>query len=105
MFAVVEINGFQYNVKENEVIQINKLTDAEKGNKVEFDKVLFIKDEGEVLVGKPFIEGAKVICEHTGDFKGKKIIVMKFKRRKDYKRIKGHRQDYALIKIEKIIRP
>lgn len=105
MFAVVEINGFQYNVKENEVIQVSKMNDTEKGNKVEFDKVLFIKDEADILVGKPFIDGAKVICEHAGDIKGKKVVVMKFKRRKDYKRIKGHRQDYALIKVEKIIRP
>lgn len=105
MFAVVEINGFQFKVKENDIIQVNKITSSEKGKKVEVDKVLFIQDETKSIFGKPYIDGAKIVCEYQDDIKGKKIEIMKFRRRSNFKKIKGHRQDYAVLKIEKIIRP
>lgn len=105
MFAVVEINGFQYKVKEDDVIRITKLEGPQEGDKLEFDKVLFIKEDSNTIFGKPYIEGAKIVCHKKGDIRGKKIEVMKFKRRKDYKRIKGYRDDFSLIQIEKIIRP
>jgi len=105
MFAVVEINGFQYKVKENDKIRISKINNSEKGEKIEFDKVLLINEDNNTIIGKPYIEGAKIVCSNIGNVKGKKIEVMKYKRRKNYKRIKGHRQDYTEIIIENIIRP
>ncbi len=105
MFAVVEINGFQYKVKENDKIRVSKINNSEKGEKIEFENVLLIKEDGNTVVGKPYIDGAKIVCSNVGDVKGKKIEVMKYKRRKNYKRIKGHKQDYTEIIIEKIIRP
>ncbi|MGE3063745.1 MAG: 50S ribosomal protein L21 [bacterium] len=105
MFAVVEINGLQYKVTENEILQINKTEEKEPKSKMEFDKVLFINDEKESMIGKPYIKGAKVLCEYQEDTQGKKIEVMKFRRRSNFKKIKGHRQDYSVIKIEKIVKP
>ncbi len=104
MFAVVEIKGFQYKIEENDTIKVSKL-DCKENEKLEMDKVLFINENDETVIGNPYIEGAKIVCHKIKDEKGKKIEVMKFKRRKNYKRIQGHRQDYSLIKIEKIIRP
>ncbi|PIP12974.1 MAG: 50S ribosomal protein L21 [bacterium (Candidatus Stahlbacteria) CG23_combo_of_CG06-09_8_20_14_all_34_7] len=105
MFAVVEINGLQYKVKENEFVTINKTEVKEEKAKLEYDKVLFINDDKENVIGKPYITGAKVLCEYQKDTQGKKIEVMKFRRRSNFKKIKGHRQDYSVIKIEKIVKP
>ncbi|MDD3804223.1 MAG: 50S ribosomal protein L21 [bacterium] len=105
MFAVVEINGVQHKVTENEILQIDKTDEKEPKTKMEFDKVLFINDDKESIIGKPYIKGAKVLCEYQEDSQGKKIEVMKFRRRSNFKKIKGHRQDYSMIKIEKIVKP
>lgn len=105
MFAVVEINGLQYKVTENEILTINKTEEKEAKSKMEFDKVLFINDGKDNVIGKPYIKGAKVLCEYQEDTQGKKIEVMKFRRRSNFKKIKGHRQDYSVIKIEKIVKP
>lgn len=104
MFAIVEINGFQYKVTENDTIRVSKL-DCKENEKMEMDKVLFISEDSDTIVGDPYVKGAKIVCSKLRDDKGRKIEVMKFKRRKNYKRIKGHRQDYSVIQIEKIIRP
>ncbi len=104
MFAIVEINGFQYKVKEDDTIKVSKL-DCKENEKMEMDKVLFISEDNDTVIGNPYVEGAKIVCHKIKDAKGRKIEIMKFKRRKNYKRIKGHRQDYSVIHIEKIIRP
>lgn len=104
MFAVVEISGFQYKVTENDIIEVSKL-DADNDETMELDNVMFIQENDDVIVGKPYIEGAKIVCRKVKDKRGKKIEVMKFKRRKNYKRITGHRQDHSIVRIEKIIRP
>ena len=105
MFAVVEINGLQYKVRENELVTISLTEVKEEKAKLEYDKVLFINDDKENVIGKPYIKGAKVLCEYQEDTQGKKIEVMKFRRRSNFKKIKGHRQDYSVIKIEKIVKP
>ncbi len=101
MVAIIKTGGKQYTVAENDVIQIEKL-DAQVGDKVEFAEVLLTSKDGEVAVGRPFIEGAKVhgVVEEQG--KGEKVIIFKFKRKKDYRKKRGHRQLYTKVRIESI---
>ncbi len=100
MFAVVEIQGFQYEVEPNSIVKtqfINKLPEET----VEFDKVLFVENNGETIVGTPLVK-AKVKARILNHGKDPKVIVFKKKRRKNYRRFKGHRQYYTLLKIEEI---
>lgn len=101
MYAVIETGGKQYTVEAGQFLNVEKLN-AEVGESVEFDKVLLVSNNGEVTVGNPTIEGAKVqgVVEEQG--RGKKIIVFKFKAKKNYKRKKGHRQPFTRVKIESI---
>jgi len=102
LYAVIETGGKQYIVRENEVIQVEKLT-ADPGGEVRFDSVLLVSDEkGDVKIGTPLLSGVTVLAEALGEFKGKKVVVGKFKRRKNYRRKKGHRQAYTSVKIKSI---
>ncbi len=104
MYAIVEINGQQFKVKEGQKLFINHLRDAEEGQNVEFDKVLLVDNEGAVTVGAPTVEGAKVVCEVINPLvKGDKVIVFKMKRRKDYRKKNGHRQQYTQVEIKSLI--
>ncbi len=96
MFAVIETGGKQYIVKEGDVIRVEKLNT--NGKKVIFDKVLMVGDK----VGSPYVEGATVEADLIRTDKAKKVIVFKFKRRKGYKRKKGHRQWFSEVRIKKI---
>ncbi len=102
MFAVIKTGGKQYRAKPGDVLEIEKLT-VEKGKTVTFEEVLLIEDEDKVLVGTPFVENAAVTAVVMDNFKGDKVIVFKKKRRKQYKRTKGHRQELTRIKIENIL--
>lgn len=102
MYAVVVTGGKQYRVSEGDVIYVEKLN-AEVESIVELDNVLVVsKDGGELVVGKPVIEGAKVIAKVLSQGKAKKIIVFKYKRKLDYRKKYGHRQPYTKLQIEKI---
>ena len=102
LYAVIETGGKQYIVRENDEIEIEKI-DAEAESEVEFDSVLLVSDEkGDVKIGTPAIEGAKVVAESIGDVRGKKVIIGKFKRRKDYRRKMGHRQTHTHIRVKSI---
>jgi large subunit ribosomal protein L21 len=98
MFAVFASGGKQHRVTEGEVIRIERLSVA-PGEEVVFDKVLMVADGDQVSVGAPFVDGGKVTAEVIGDGRGKKINVIKFKRRKDYMRRQGHRQWFTELKI------
>ena len=100
-YAVIETGGQQYTVREGEVHKIAKL-EGDAGSKVEFDKVLFVSEGDEVKVGKPTVDKAKVTAEVLEQARDRKITVFKFKRRKDYRRKKGHRQDVTYVKITNI---
>ena len=102
MFAVIKTGGKQYKVEEGDVLYVEKLNE-EKGNKVTLDKVLLIGDEGNTLIGTPFVKNALVKVEVIENFKDKKVIVFKKKRRKQYKKKRGHRQELTRIKIEEIV--
>lgn len=101
MYAVIETGGKQYRVNEGDVLFVEKL-DVEEGATVTFDKVLAVSREGELEVGTPLVEGANVSAKVLGHGKGRKIIVFKFKPKKNYRRKQGHRQPYTKVQIEKI---
>lgn len=98
MFAVIKTNSYQYVVSKGDKVVIPSLL-GEPGKEVEFDKILMIKDESGVVVGKPYVEGALVkgIIRKTG--KLPKVIVYKFIRRENYRRKKGHRQLFTEVEI------
>lgn len=104
MYAIVEINGQQFKVEEGKKIFVNHIREAEEGQTVEFDKVLLVDNEGTITVGTPTVEGAKVVCEVINPLvKGEKVIVFKMKRRKDYRKKNGHRQQYTQVEIKSVI--
>ncbi len=102
MYAIIETGGKQYTVKEGDVLKVEKL-DAEVGTEYNFDKVLLVKKDDELITGSPYLENAKIVAEIVETKKDKKIIVFKYKRRKNYRRKKGHRQWYSKVKIKQII--
>jgi large subunit ribosomal protein L21 len=101
MFAVIKTGGKQYVVKEGDVLSVEKLI-AEAGQKLLFEQVLLIEDGDQTLIGTPFLEAAVVKAEVVRNFKNDKILVFKKKRRKQYRRTRGHRQPLTEVKIEKI---
>ncbi|HDD53197.1 MAG: 50S ribosomal protein L21 [Aquificota bacterium] len=101
MFAIVETGGKQYRVAPGDVIQVEKLP-VEEGAQVELEKVLFLAQDDGVKVGAPYLEGARVKARVLRHGKGRKIIVMKFKKRKNYRRKRGHRQLFTELKITEI---
>lgn len=101
MYAVVEIGGHQYKVSENDKIFVNRLNTEDE--KISIDRVLLLKDKkGNVKVGQPVIDGARVEAKIVDHLKGDKVIVFKKKRRKGYKVKRGHRQQLTQLQIEKI---
>jgi len=102
MFAVIKTGGKQYRVELGDVLEIEKLA-IEAGKKVTFDEVLLVENDGETLIGTPYLDKAQVKAVVLESFKGEKVIVFKKKRRKQYKRKTGHRQQLMRIKIEEIL--
>jgi large subunit ribosomal protein L21 len=101
MYAVLTTGGKQYRVQEGDVLFVEKLN-AEVDSTVEFNEILVVSNDGEVKVGKPVVEGAKVVAKVLAQGKAKKIVVFKYKPKKDYRRKAGHRQPYTKIQVEKI---
>ena len=104
MYAVIEACGKQYKVTKGDVVFFEKL-DVEEGKKVTFDKVVLLSDEGKVEVGAPYVKGIKVEGKVVAHGKGKKIIVFKYKAKKNYRRKQGHRQPYTKVEITAIKAP
>ena len=100
MYAIIATGGKQYRVSEGDVIYIEKI-DAEVDSTVSFD-VLLMENEGDVKVGTPVVEGVKVEGKVVGQVRGDKIIVFKYKSKKNYRRKQGHRQPYTKIEITAI---
>ena len=101
MYAVIKTGGKQYKVQKDEVLKIETL-EVDSGDKITFDQVLMVADNGNVKVGKPYVDGATVAAEVVGHGRGKKIMVLKFRRRKQYLKRQGHRQNFTKIKITDI---
>ena len=104
MYAVIEACGKQYKVTEGDVVFFEKL-DVEEGKKVTFDKVVLLSDDGKVEVGAPYVKGIKVEGKVVAHGKCKKIVVFKYKAKKNYKRKQGHRQPYTKVEITAIKLP
>ena len=101
MFAVFESGGKQHRVAQGEVVRLERLGGA-PGDRVVFDRVPMIADGDDVAVGNPLIEGGQVAGEVVEQGRARKITVIKFKRRKNYMRKKGHRQPYTDVRITAI---
>ena len=105
MYAIVEIQGQQFRAEAGKKLFVHFLgNDKKEGDAVEFDKVLLVDADGAVTVGAPTVEGAKVICEVMNPLvKGEHVIVFKKKRRKGYRRLNGHRQQFTQLEIKQVI--
>lgn len=101
MYAIIETCGKQYKVAQGDVVFFEKL-DNEEGKKVTFDKVVLLSDDGKVQVGNPYVKGIKVEGKVVSHGKAKKILVFKYKAKKNYRRTQGHRQPFTKVEITKI---
>ena len=103
MYAIVEAGGKQHRVEVGQRLAVERIwTDVESGCEVVFDRVLLVRDEQKVRVGKPAVEGAKVRATLLRALRGEKIIIFKKKRRKGFRRTRGHRQDLFEVRIDAI---
>lgn len=100
-YAIVETGGKQYRVQAGETVRVEKLNLGE-GETVVFDKVLAVGKDGQVTVGSPYVEGAKVSAKVAAQGKAPKIIVFKYKAKSNYRRKTGHRQPFTAVTIESI---
>jgi large subunit ribosomal protein L21 len=101
LYAIIQSGGKQYRVNEGATIEVERL-DGEVGQEVEFPEVLFVSGDDEVQAGTPSVDGARVVGTIVAQKKGKKVLVFKFKRRKMYRKLTGHRQNLTGVKISKI---
>ena len=101
MYAIIEACGRQYKVQEGETVYFEKL-DTEEGKKVSFDKVVLISNDGKIQVGNPYVANAKVEGKVVSNGKSKKILVFKYKPKKNERKTRGHRQDYTKVEITSI---
>ena len=101
VYAVIESGGKQHKVTEGEVLKVEKI-DAEVGDEITFDNVMMVKKDDQVMIGQPYVANASVTAEIVEQGKGDKIIIFKYKRKKNYQRKKGHRQLYTAIRIKAI---
>lgn len=102
MYALVEYKGKQYKAEKGAVLTVDKI-DAEKGTKIDVDTVLLVSDGDKISVGAPYVKGAKVQIVVEDSFRDKKVLVLKYKSKKDYHRLIGHRQHYTNVRIEDIV--
>ncbi|MBO5750665.1 MAG: 50S ribosomal protein L21 [Bacteroidaceae bacterium] len=104
MYVIVEINGQQFKAEEGKKLFVHHIKNAEAQATVEFEKVLLVDNEGTVTVGAPVVEGAKVVCEVvTPLVKGDKVLVFHKRRRKGYRKLNGHRQQFTELVIKNVI--
>ena len=101
MYAVFKTGGKQYRASAGDKLRVERL-DAEVGDSVEFDQILLVGEGSDVKLGNPLVDGGKVAATVTAQGRGKKIEVVKFKRRKNYKRQHGHRQHFTEVEITSI---
>jgi len=101
-FAVIQTGGKQYKVKAGEIIKIERLEDSKPETKVEFNEILAYSDDKSIELGEPIISGAKVEADLLENGKNRTILIFKKRRRKNSRRKNGHRQQFSLIRINKI---
>lgn len=104
MYAIVEAGGMQFKVFPHHIIRVPKL-EVEEGKKIDLEKVLLLQDGKKTFIGSPEVKGAKVIAEVLGHGKEGKVVVFKMKKRKNYRRKRGHRQAYTELLIKEVLAP
>ncbi len=102
MYAVIKHGGKQYKVKVGDILDLDRIEGAEPKQAIEIDDVLLVNGD-DLKVGNPKVEGAKVILEVIGNYRGKKVIIFKKRRRKDSKKKRGFRRDYTKVRVKEII--
>ncbi len=102
MYAIVETGGKQYRVSEGDTVKVERL-DGEEGSEIVFDRVLALFDGKEMKLGQPFLENSQVRGRLLSQGRSRKIIVFKYKPKKNYRRKKGHRQSFTQVRIDKIV--
>ncbi len=104
MYVIVDIQGQQMKVEQGRRLFVHHIKDVEGGASVEFDKVLLVDNNGAITVGSPLVEGAKVVCEVlTPLVKGDKVLIFHKKRRKGYRKLNGHRQQFTEILVKEVV--
>ena len=98
MYAVIQSGGKQHRVSEGQTVKLEKI-ETETGATVDFDKVLMVSNGDDITIGKPYVDGAKVSAEVVSHGRGKKVKIIKFKRRKHHMKQMGHRQWFTEVKI------
>ncbi len=102
MFAIIKTGGKQYKIQAGDILSVEKIP-AEAGQKVLFNQVLLIADDNETLIGTPYLDKAAVRAEVLENFKDEKVIVFKKKRRKQFRRTRGHRQELTRLRVDLIV--
>ena len=104
MYVIAEIQGQQFKIEQGMKLFVHHIQDVEAGASVEFEKILLADKDGQVTVGAPTIDGAKVVCEvKTALVKGDKVIVFKKRRRKGYRKLNGHRQQFTELLVKEVV--
>src|SRR5690554_4520229 len=102
MYVIVDIQGQQFKVQKDQKLFVHRIN-ANEGDTVEFEKVLLIGNDDDITIGSPTIEGAKVVLEVLSHVKGDKVLIFKKKRRKGYRKLNGHRQQFSQVLVKDII--
>lgn len=102
MYAIIECGGKQYRVAEGDVFRV-ELLKAEAGDELEINQIIAVKKEDDLIVGKPYVEGAKAVCKVLEHGKGKKLVAFRYKPKKNQRVKKGHRQPFTQLQVEKIL--
>lgn len=103
IYAIIEIGGKQYKVAPKQTLEVERLA-VREGDKVELDRVLFIGEDKNTVIGDPVIKGAKVVATSLGEVKGEKVTVFRYKSKVRYRSKRGHRQPYTKILVDEIIK-
>ena len=103
-YVIIEVGGMSEKVKAGDTIRVNRIPDAPPNGKgIELERVLMLRTGEQVKIGSPLVEGASVKATVLGEVKGKKVLVFKKKKRKQYRRTNGHRQQYTTLRIDTIV--
>ena len=102
MYVIVDIQGQQFKVQKDQKLFVHRVN-AEVGSEVEYEKVMLVDNNGEIKIGTPSVDGAKVVLEVLSHVKGDKVLVFKKKRRKGYRKLNGHRQQFSQVLVKEII--
>lgn len=102
MYVIVDIQGQQFKVQKDQKLFVHRI-DANEGDTVEFEKVLLIGNGDDITIGSPTVDGAKVVLEVLSQVKGDKVLIFKKKRRKGYRKLNGHRQQFSQVIVKDII--